>query len=89
MDSEGMNIRSHNRWILLLPLAVILASLCRQSEANLQEYTGSDSLGGVTMIAGVGIDHVELQEFSDLMQQDEAVCLDRICMAVEIAAVSQ
>jgi holo-[acyl-carrier protein] synthase len=89
MDSEGMNIRSHDRWILLLPLAVILTSLCHQSEADLQEYTGSVSFGGVTMIAGVGIDHVELQEFSDLMQQDKSAFLDRIFTAAEIAAGDQ
>jgi holo-[acyl-carrier protein] synthase len=81
-----MNIRSHDRWILFLPLAVILIILCHHSEANDQEYTDSVPFGGVTMIAGVGIDHVELQEFSDLMQQDQSAFLDRIFTAAEIAA---
>jgi holo-[acyl-carrier protein] synthase len=41
------------------------------------------------MIAGVGIDHVELEEFSDLMKQDQPAFLGRIFTATEIAAGDQ
>src|SRR6266404_5134017 len=84
-----MNIRSRDRWIFFLPLAVILTAFCRQSAANLPEYIDSVSFGGVTMIAGMGIDHVELEEFSDLMKQDQSAFLDRIFTAAEIAAGDQ
>jgi holo-[acyl-carrier protein] synthase len=41
------------------------------------------------MIAGVGIDHVELEEFSDLMKQDQSSFLNRIFTATEIALANQ
>ena len=41
------------------------------------------------MIAGVGIDHVEIPEFSDLMEQDRASLLGRIFTTAEITAGEQ
>jgi holo-[acyl-carrier protein] synthase len=41
------------------------------------------------MIAGVGVDHVEIEEFSDLMKQDQTSFLGRIFTATEIALGDQ
>jgi len=72
-----MNTRSRDRWISLLQFAV---------NPGRAHRLGSGSLEGVTMIAGVGIDHVELEEFSHLMKENQPAFLDRIFTATEIAA---